>query len=288
VSYQQTTSQARLTAGELRGLSGLARFLAVRHANLLVRIINQATSSDTEESAMTTQTAAASHSNRRSRRSQITAPALAGIAYAAAWVTGLAVWPSNLDVAASGAKVMSAYTGHQGVAMTQNLLVEGAAGIALAAVAVALARAAGRRGAGRAGRVVVLAGGTAAIVSLIQCALGLWLVGRAVPNGETARAGSLFHVINRMDGAKMLVLATMALAGAVVVRRTDLLPRWLRYNAALLAVSLTASGVGYLLLDNALAQAAAVSLPLLLIWVAATGVTLGQTSRQVGRCHARV
>jgi hypothetical protein len=195
------------------------------------------------------------------------------------WVTGLAVWPSNLNVAASGAKVASAYSGHQGVAMTQYLLVEGAAAIALAVVAIALARAAGRAGAGRAGRVAGLAGSGAAIVSLVQCALGLWLVGGAVPNGETARAGSLFHLINRMDGAKMLVLATMALAGAAVARRTDLLPRWLRYNAALLAVSLSASGVGYLLLNNAIAQAAAIALPLLMIWVAATGVTLGRTGR---------
>jgi hypothetical protein len=202
-----------------------------------------------------------------------------GIAYAAAWVTGLAVWPSNLNVAASGAKVVSAYSGHQGAAMTQYLLVEGAAAIALAVVAIALARAAGRAGAGRAGRVAGLAGSGAAIVSLVQCALGLWLVGGAVPHGETARAGSLFHLINRMDGAKMLVLATMALAGAAVARRTDLLPRWLRYDAALLAVSLSASGVGYLLLNNAIAQAAAVALPLLMIWVAATGVTLGRPGR---------
>jgi hypothetical protein len=229
---------------------------------------------------MTTQTAAvAPHSGRRSRRSRTTAPALAGVAYAAAWVTGLAVWPSNLDVAASGAKVVAAYTGHRGAAMTQYLLVEGAAAVALAVVAIALARAAGRAGAGRAGWVAGLAGSGAAIVSLIQCGLGLWLVGGAVPNGETARSGSLFHLINRMDGAKMLALATMALAGVVVVRRTDLLPRWLRYHAALLAVSLSAAGVGYLLLNNALAQAAAVALPLLLIWVAGTGVTLGRTSR---------
>jgi hypothetical protein len=40
-----------------------------------------------------------------------------------------------------------------------------------------------------------------------------------------------------------------------------------------------ASGVGYLLLNNTLAQAAAVSLGLLLIWVAATGITAGHRSR---------
>jgi hypothetical protein len=228
---------------------------------------------------MSTQTAAALHPDRRSRRWRTTAPALAGLAYAGAWVAGLAVWPSNLDVAASGAKVVSTYTGHQGAAIAQYLLVEGAAAIALAVVAIALARAAVRGGALRAGWLTGLAGGAAAIVSLIQCGLGLRLVGGAVPGGETARAGALFHLINRMDGAKMLVLATMALTGLAVVRDTDLLPRWLRYNAALLVASLTASGVGYLLLSNGLAQAAAVSLPLLLVWVAVTGVTLGHTSR---------
>ncbi len=159
----------------------------------------------------------------------------AGIAYAAAWVTGLAVWPSNLDVAASDARVVSAYSGHEGVAVTQYLLVEGLAAIALAVVVIALGRAARRRGAG--------------------------------------------HLINRLDGAKMLALAALGLAGVGVVRRTGLLPRWLGYNAALLAAAMVASGVGYMVLDNTVAQAAALSLPLLLVWVAATGVTLGHRSR---------
>jgi hypothetical protein len=61
----------------------------------------------------------------------LTAPAVAGVAYLLAWVTGLTVWPSNLDVAASGSQVAAAYTGHQGVAMTQSLLVHGVAAVAL-------------------------------------------------------------------------------------------------------------------------------------------------------------
>jgi hypothetical protein len=122
-------------------------------------------------------------------------------------------------------------------------------------------------------------GSAAAIVSLIQCTLGLVLVDGAVRQGETARAGALFHLINRMDGAKMLLLGALALAGAAIARRTNLQPRWPRYVAAPLAASLIISGAGYLLLNNPLAQAAAVSLPLLLIWVAATGVTLGRRNR---------
>jgi hypothetical protein len=122
----------------------------------------------------------------------------------------------------------------------------------------------------------VFAGIGAAIVSMVQCALGLLLAGVAVPDGATGRAGTLFDVINRMDGAKMLALAAMAVAGIGLTRRSNLLPRWLGYVAAVLAVAIITSGVGYLLLNPTLARAAAVSLPLLLIWVAATGVTLGR------------
>ena len=75
----------------------------------------------------------------------LTAPAVAGVAYLLAWVTGLAVWPSNLDVAASGSQVVAAYTGHQGVAMTQSLLVHGVAAVALAVVVLALGQAARHR-----------------------------------------------------------------------------------------------------------------------------------------------
>ena len=228
---------------------------------------------------MTTRTAELPSRAARTERSAMGSAPAAGIAFVAAWVTGLAVWPTNLNVAASGAKVVSAYTGHQGVAAAQYVLVEGLAAVALAIVVIALGRAAGRRGSGRLGGVVALAGIGAAIVSLIECGLGLVLAGAAVPDGETGRAGVLFHLINRLDGAKMLALATMALAGVALARRAGVLPRWLGHAAALLAVAMTVSGGGYLLLSTALSQAAAASLPLLLIWVAGTGVTLGRTGR---------
>jgi hypothetical protein len=230
---------------------------------------------------MTAHTATAPGTPIRSRHhGLLTAPAAAGIAFVVAWLTGLAVWPSNLDASASDAKVVSAYTGHQAVAMTQNLLVEGLAAIALAVVVIALGRAASRRGAARLGRAVVLAGIGAAIVSLVECALGLVLAGGAVPDGETGRGGTLFHLINRLDGAKMLALAAMALAAVALARRGGPLPRWLGYVAAPLGAAMIITGIGYLVLNNTLTQAAAVSLPLLLIWVAATGATLGRMGEQ--------
>jgi hypothetical protein len=58
-----------------------------------------------------------------------------------------------------------------------------------------------------------------------------------------------------------------------------ILPRWLGYTGAVLAVALIVSGLGYLLLDTTLAPAAAVSLSLLLIWVTGAGLTVAPESR---------
>ncbi|MGW7456377.1 hypothetical protein [Streptomyces sp. NPDC054797] len=43
-----------------------------------------------------------------------------------------------------------------------------------------------------------------------------------------------------------------------------------------LAVTITASGIGYVLLSTALTPTALISLPLLLIWIAALGAALGR------------
>jgi hypothetical protein len=229
---------------------------------------------------MTTQTAATAPSTPVGRRgrSMLTAPAVAGIAYTTAWVLGLAVWPSNLDVAASNVKVVATYSAHQGAAMTQYLLIEGLAAIALAVVVFALGRGARRRGADRLGQATVVAGLTAVAISLAQCALGLLLAGSVAPDGKTVQAGRLFDLINRMDGVKMFALAAMAVAGVGLVRRA-VLPRWLGYTAAFLTVALIVSGAGYLLLNTTLAQAVFVSGPLLLVWVTGAGVALTRTSR---------
>ena len=145
---------------------------------------------------------------RLRRRALPSVPGVAGIAFVAAWTAGLAVWPTNLALDASDATVFTAYTRHQGAAVTQYLFVEGVAAAALAVVVVAFGQAAGRRGASGLGRLSVLAGVGAAIVSLIECVLGLLLDRAADPDGDANRAGDLFDLINRLDGVKMLALAT--------------------------------------------------------------------------------
>jgi hypothetical protein len=214
---------------------------------------------------------------RRGRR-LITASAVAGIAYATAWVVGLAVWPSNLDVAAGNIKVLATYRAHEGAALTQYVLVEGLAAIALAVVVTLLGQAARRRAAREFGLAAMVAGLTAVTISLVECVLGLLLAGSAAPDGEAERAGRLFDLINRLDGVKMVALAALALAGLALVRRR-VVPRWLGSTGALLAAALIASGAGYLFLNATLAQAVSVSGPLLLVWVTGAGIALAMRSR---------
>lgn len=78
---------------------------------------------------------------------------------------GLAIWPSNLDVASSDSQVIAAYAGHRGQAMIQSLLVHGVAAVALAVVVLTLGRTARHRGADLLTKATVVAGISAAVVS---------------------------------------------------------------------------------------------------------------------------
>ena len=91
---------------------------------------------------MAPQTVVSASTTARPRRSGLaTMPAIAGLAYVAAWVIGLAVAPSSTDVHSTGAQVITAFAGHRAAAAAQFLLTEGAASIALAVVAIAVGRA---------------------------------------------------------------------------------------------------------------------------------------------------
>ncbi len=216
--------------------------------------------------------------------------ALTGLVYAAAWVTGLLIGPPAVPVTALGTEVVSSYTGHQGAAIAQVLLTEGVAGLALAVLVLALGQAAWRYQAQRLASVIEITGLGAAGLSFIQCALGLLLARWAVPAGDSSRAGVLFELASRADGAKMLLLAVVAVATIILARRPPLIPAaltfrtaavfpaWTGWPSGALAVALLVSGAGYLLLIPALAAAAYLSLPLLLIWVTGAGLLLARAS----------
>ena len=201
-------------------------------------------------------------------------PGTAGVAYLAAWITGLAVWPVNLALNATAAQAAGSHAAHPAEAMTQYLLAEGLAGLLLGVVLGSAVRQRLRLRAGRRAAVATaLLGAIAVITSLTQCVLGFALT-RAAQGGDVAASGDLFQWLNRLDGVKMLALAAAAIALATIGGRTPALPRWLRVTSVALAVALTASGCAYLALDNALAWTAFVSGTLLLLWVTSTGITL--------------
>lgn len=217
---------------------------------------------------------------RPGRRMAVSLSALAGIAYAAAWIISVSVGAPNPSVAASGGQVVVAFGGRGGPALAMFALAEGVAAIALVAVVISAARAARRCGQARAGLAAAAFGIAVAGVSWAELALGTWLISGLVPGRRTATAGTVYHAIIRMDGAKMLLLGVMALAISELARRSPILPRWLALLGALLAAALVISGLGYLLLAPGLASAVYVSGVLLVIFVSATGIAL--RSRDVG------
>jgi hypothetical protein len=215
------------------------------------------------------------------RRRLLTVPGVVGIGYSLSWIAGLAVPAPSPRFGAPGAEVVAALAGHGPAFATQFALTEGlpAAGIAL--ISVALARAtrqhrasgAGSIGAGSIGamsipgRLALVSGLVAAIISALQFGLGLALTAIMAPGP----AHLLYASVDRLDGAKMLALAVLGAAAAAMTA----LPRWLRYTGIALAITITCSGLVYLLLAASLAAAAGPALVLLLAFMTGCGIMIG-------------
>ncbi len=229
---------------------------------------------------------ASTRTARPGRRGTVSLSALAGIGYTAAWIISLSVGAPNPAVAASGRQVVTAFAGHSGPGLAQFVLNEGVAAVSLAAVVISVARTARRRGHARAGQAAAAFGIAAAGVSWAQLALGTWLFRGLVPDRRAATAGAVYHAITRMDGAKMFLLAAMALAIAQVARRPRILPAWLVPLGVVLAAALVTSGLGYLLLAPGLSSAVYVSGVLLLIFVSATGISPRRHGEHGARAQA--
>jgi hypothetical protein len=201
----------------------------------------------------------------------------ATIGYAVAWIAGLTVFASSTQVSTNGVQVVRTLAGHQFAAGLQYALTEGVTALCLIAVIWAVT---GNTRPGRARPTARLAALAATVVSLAECGLGLWLAAGLARPGEAGLAGAVNDAITRLDGLKMMLLALVAAAVAVAVRdRTLPLPRWLSPLAAVLAVAIAVSGVGYLALSDAAASAAWVSLPLLIVFITASGLATARLRR---------
>ena len=122
------------------------------------------------------------------------------------------------------------------------------------------------------------------MASWIELALGAWLVYGPIAGRRTTTAGIAYQVLTRLDGAKMFLLAAMAVALSAAALTSHALPRWLAPLGFLLAASLAVSGLGYVLLAQGLASAVYASGILLLAFVTSTGVTL-DVARRTQRCE---
>ena len=159
------------------------------------------------------------------------------------------------------------------------VLAEGVASIALIFVVVFLARAARQPGTRKpARRAAVTAAGfgiASAVTSLVELGIGVWLFGTVLPQRRAATFGTVYHALERLGGAKMIVLAAMAIALSAVAISAPILPRWLAPIGFLLGAGLVVSGLGWVLLAPGLGNSVYVSGVLLVLFVTATGVALG-------------
>jgi hypothetical protein len=196
-------------------------------------------------------------------------PVAAGFGFSASWIAGLAIPAPSPRLTAPGATVVAALAGHSGEVVANFVLTEGLPAFGLAVVSAFLARALRVHGATGLASTARVAGLVAAAISLTQCALGVALAHASAPG----TAGQLYELVNRLDGAKMFALATLAATAATAA----LLRGWLRYLSAALALSITASGVAYLFLLDGVAWLAYPAGLLLLAVIPALGYALGRT-----------
>lgn len=209
-------------------------------------------------------------------------PAIAGAAYVAVWIVGLAIWPSSPGPDDPAREVVAGFAGHAGVGTAQFVLVEGLAAVPLAYVLVALARRAAGAGETRRSRRLLTTGLAACAISVSQAVLGVVLATSLASRPRVGAAGSVFNAVNRLDGAKMLLLAT-AIVTALLARRALGTPRLLAGLGVLAAGALVTSGIGYVTRTGGLEGFAALSLPLLLAWVAGSGAVTARSSPERDR-----
>src|ERR1700733_7804569 len=159
---------------------------------------------------------------RAGRRGALSAPALAGVGYAVAWIASKLTGAPNPSIAAPRTQLVASFAGHGGSMLAMFVLAEGVGSIALILVVVFVARAARQPGIRHSARLAAMTaagfGIASAVVSLIELGLGAWLFGTVLPQRRTATFGTAYHALERLDGGEMFLLAGVAggLGGAAL------------------------------------------------------------------------
>jgi hypothetical protein len=190
---------------------------------------------------------------------------ISGTTFVLAWVTGLLIAGGGPTPHASAADVTSYFAVHQHAAMAEHFLIDAVAGVALAGLAVT---------ARRLSTAAFAAGLAAAIISLGQAAIGE-VMAIAASGASASTVRSLFVTLNNADTVKIALLAVMIAATGLAARRRAL-PAWLTRASLIFAPVLAISGLAFPLGSPGLYTLLYLTLPLLLIWVAAFTIVIAR------------
>ena len=182
---------------------------------------------------------------------------ISGATFVLAWITGLLIAGGGPAPNASAADVAAYFAAHQHAAMAEHFFIDAVAGAALIGLAITVRRLS---------TAAFAAGLAAATVSLGQAVIGEAMAITA-GNGSASTVHGLFVTLNNADTIKIALLAVMIAATGLAARRR--LPAWLTRASLIFAPVLAISGLAFPLGSTALYALLYLTLPLLLVWVAA-------------------
>jgi hypothetical protein len=189
---------------------------------------------------------------------------ICGTTFILAWVTGLLIAGGGPNPGASASDVAAYFAAHQHAAMAEHFLIDAVAGAALIGLAVT---------ARRLSTTAFAAGLAGAIISLGQAAIGEAMAITA-GHGSVSTVHGLFVTLNNADTIKIALLAVMIAVTGLAARRR--LPAWLTRASLIFAPILAISGLAFPLGSTALYALLYLTLPLLLIWVAAFTIVIAR------------
>jgi hypothetical protein len=215
-----------------------------------------------------------------------TVAAVSGSAFLLALLLGSEAAPDGPALLASRLRVHEYFVAHHHAALNQSFVLDGLAGAALAVLAVALWRSFAGVPRGRAASVALLGAGlAAAAASFVQLVLMVRIERHITREVGVRRTDFLFDAMNRTGSAKLVLLAIAVGAASVLAARSGAFPRWVRWVGYALVPVLGFGALASVVSGPTLATFFALSLPLLMVWVAATSLVLW---RPAGRRSARM
>ncbi len=204
----------------------------------------------------------------------------AGALYVLSWVVGLLVAPSAPSQT-DPAKVQAFFVHHQNATLVQALLVHGVAGVAFAAFVVGLTASRLTPPSGGARSLLLVAGLTAAAVSLVQVGLESAINRHVATGGSASTTASLFHTVNIADTVKLVLLGVAIAAATRAMQETSAIKRWMRRLGYTLLPILVIGGLAFVVHSAALSAVLDLSLLLLLLWVGAISVRAPRLDERV-------